>query len=104
MKEMFFGAGIEQHDFETKLRKVIKFLNAGNPCRVSIIAKRQTRKTAHNKYMLTPHLAVDETTMKILEGLSDLPVTIQQEVKKEKAPPVQTDPLVPGKDVVCDAM
>ena len=34
-KELFFGAGIEQHDLNTKCNKLKKFLLKGNICKIS---------------------------------------------------------------------
>eukprot|EP01034_Spumella_vulgaris_P028948 gene28948-35906_t len=50
-----------------------------HPVKVAIIGKRMTKKSSANKSMLNPQLAVDEITMKVLESIEDLPVTVQQE-------------------------
>ncbi|WP_223067874.1 translation initiation factor IF-3 [Paenibacillus caui] len=36
VKEVWFRANIEEHDFQTKLRNVIKFLNDGNKVKCSV--------------------------------------------------------------------
>ena len=36
---MFFNAGIDPHDLNVKVKKVITFLGKGHPVKVGIIAK-----------------------------------------------------------------
>ena len=40
LKEMFMTGGIEERDFNTKMKKVNEFLTKGHPVKVSIVPKK----------------------------------------------------------------
>lgn len=53
VKEVRFSAGIEQHDFDTKLRHAQRFLKAGDKVKVSVMFRgREMRHTEQGKELL----------------------------------------------------
>ena len=44
LKEMYLSAGIELRDFNTKMSKVKQFLASGHPVKISVLAKKFTKK------------------------------------------------------------
>ena len=70
LKEMFVGGGIESHDLETKLNKVKQFLDEGHPVKISVLGP--------NAILAKNPLAMEEVTLKVLEGLEDMVGSVQQ--------------------------
>ena len=70
MKEMYFAAGIEEHDLQTKVKKVKEFLAEKHPVKISVMAKRPA--------LIKNPLAVEELILKVIEGVGDLAGNVQQ--------------------------
>lgn len=70
LKEIFINADIDPHDLNTKLAKVKEFLTDSHPVKIAIIGKKNTIKR-------NP-LAVEETTLRVLEAIENQQVAIQQ--------------------------
>lgn len=69
LKEFTMGAGIEDKDIVTMMNKAKRLMAMGHPIRISIIAKRATKKSGVKKYHDNPALAVEEVTLKMLETI-----------------------------------
>jgi translation initiation factor IF-3 len=53
LKEVKFRPGIEIHDYQTKLNKIIKFLNQGNKVKITLIYRgREIQHTARGVSVL----------------------------------------------------
>jgi translation initiation factor IF-3 len=70
LKEMIVGALIEDHDLETKMSKVIKFLEDGHQVKVTVSVKGWV----HQKNPT----ALDEVVLKVLDRIEDHVSSIQK--------------------------
>ena len=70
IKEMFIGAMISSHDLSYKLEQVKDFLATGHKVKVSVVAKKAN--------LLINPVALDETTLKVLDALETVVSTVQQ--------------------------
>jgi translation initiation factor IF-3 len=76
MKEIFIKAGIDIHDFETKMSKVKGFLDDGHPVKLSILSKKHALRSLTRN---SNALGLEETTLKALEYIEELPIIVQQQ-------------------------
>mmetsp|Transcript_17848 Transcript_17848/g.29837 ORF Transcript_17848/g.29837 Transcript_17848/m.29837 type:complete len:238 (+) Transcript_17848:76-789(+) len=76
IKQIRVGALCDTHDLDTKLNKVKGFLSEGLQVRVSIFAKKRTAREHP--------LALDETTLRVLDGLEQVAGPVQS-VSKESS-------------------
>ena len=79
LKEMFLKAGIDKHDFHTKMNKVKEFLVAGHPVKLSILTKKLAMVSLKKNMNA---LGMEEATMLALEFIEDLNITVQQTAAK----------------------
>jgi translation initiation factor IF-3 len=70
LKEMYVKAGIDPHDLGIKLGKCKEFLDLGHQVKIVLTAAKVT--------LAANPLALDETTLKILENLETHVGTVQQ--------------------------
>jgi translation initiation factor IF-3 len=71
VKELLVGATIDPHDLGIKMKKVREFLDSGHQVKVSVVAKR---------YALQRNpLALDETTLQVLELVEETSATAKQQ-------------------------
>ena len=71
MKEIHLAVNIAKHDFQSKLNKMIEFLEDGHSIKVVVMIKKQRTSNFGPE-------AIDETILKILEQLEHLANTVQQ--------------------------
>ena len=77
LKEIYIKAGIDQHDLGIKLNKCQEFLEDGHQVKVVLMVNKVT--------LAANPLALDETTLKVVERLENHAGTVQQ--------PAQLNPL-----------
>jgi translation initiation factor IF-3 len=74
-KEMLLKAGIDLHDFETKMKRVKEFLEDGHPVKI-VIQDKKKAIISLKKNMNA--LGIEETTLMMLESIESLPIVVHQ--------------------------
>lgn len=94
MKEIFIKAGIDLHDFDTKLNKVKGFLEDGHPVKLSILHKKHVQRSLTRN---SNALGLEETTLKALESIEHLPIIVQQQKANSEATQIRRDFIITPK-------
>jgi translation initiation factor IF-3 len=74
-KEILIKAGIDLHDFQTKLNRVKEFLEDGHPVKIVIQDKKKAILSLKANMNA---LGIEETTLKMLESIENLPIVVHQ--------------------------